>query len=274
MNYFSKNKQIIITILLASSILNSINDSLANSTSTKHVQNERTQQPLKAKLNLKEYINLEKYVYEYIHNNKNFIKPEKNESGFFRINIQAPEFINKDLGIEKLRLHYWPLDDSNTIQKETIHDHPKYFESFILSGGYIHSIYSMYKYNINKAEKCQLFKINKENDLKTAVPVGAMFISKDKDETVKEGNIVVMTPDIIHRVLYSVPGSLTLNVVYKDIHNKDYYNIMLTEKATKEDIITSRRVIDGKMKDKILNEIEKRLLNSLFQSGHKIYDTL
>lgn len=144
------------------------------------------------------------YAHEYVVKNKDSIVPEKNESGFYRINLDAPAFLSKNLGVEKLRLHYWPVDDSNTIKKESIHNHPKYFESFIINGGYKHSIYSMHtEPSAAKTKKFNLFRINKqEANTKNFDNLGTTFISKDKNEIVKEGKIIVMPTDVIHRVLF------------------------------------------------------------------------
>lgn len=50
-----------------------------------------------------------------------------------------------------------------------------------------------------------------------------------------------------------------MNVVYEDKHNKDYYNVMLSEDGSEKDISISRTKIFGKLKKKIINEIEKHL---------------
>ena len=71
---------------------------------------------------------------------------EKNESGFYRISIPVPRFIGCSTGMSKIRLNYWPIDTAeNNPKLESIHDHPSYFESFIVKGGYQHAIYNQLK---------------------------------------------------------------------------------------------------------------------------------
>jgi hypothetical protein len=118
---------------------------------------------------------------------------------------------------------------------------------------------------VNGAKKFSLFRVNKEEDSKNFDKLGSIFISKDQDETVKAGKTVVMPTNVIHRVLFSVPGSLSMNVVYKDKHNKDYYNVMLSESGSEKDIVTSRIKVSGPSKDKAINEVEKFLFNGLFR---------
>ena len=266
MNIYKKLMRITSCFMLIMSVLNFTNYTLANELQT-HNFKPNKQHGITGRLNRKQWNDLLKYSHEYVLKNKDSIFPEKNESGFFRINIKAPEALSKRLNIDKLRLHYWPIDKSNYIRDESIHNHPKYFESFIINGGYKHSIYKMNQLPIIVgARKLNLVRINKhENGTKTNNKLGNVYVNKEKDEIVKEGDITVMPTDVIHRVLFSVPGSLSMNVVYKDKHNKDYYNIMLTDNATDNDILTSRIQIKGKQKDKIVNEVEKRLLNNLFQ---------
>lgn len=269
MKLLKSYKKSISSILLVFSVLNYDYYALADSTSAAHLNHKTEQHNYAGKLSDAEWINLMQYAHRYVIQNKESIVPEKNESGFYRINLKAPDFLPENLGIEKLRLHYWPIDNSIIIKEESIHDHPKYFESLIINGGYKHSIYSMHtKPTVNGAKKFNLFRINKgENSSKSFEKLGTTFISKDKDESVKERKVVVMPTDVIHRVLFSVPGSLSINVVYKDKYNKNYYNVMLTENATEKDVSSSRIKVSGELKKKVINEIESRLFNALFQRG-------
>ena len=267
MTISKKIKNAINYTIVTSSILNFSNYVLADKTQTQNLSTNIVEYEDSGRLNRQQLDNVIKYAHKFILENKDSIVPEKNESGFYRINLEAPDYMAKNLQIEKLRIHYWPLDKSNYIRDESIHDHPKYFESLIINGGYKHSIYSMNTLPVVVgAKKLNLVKINKnEGETKTSDNLGKIYVSKAKDEVVKEGKVVVMPTDVIHRVLFSVPGSLSINVVYKDKHNKDYYNVMLSENATENDIVTSRVKVSGDLKNNIINEIEKRLLNKLFQ---------
>ncbi len=152
-------------LVLAFCALNSSSYSYAAESSLNKPIVAKSEQQIAPKLSMYQYIKLQKYAYDYIVNNKYNIKPKKNESGFYRINIKTPDFIDSNLGIEKLRINYWPIDDSNKILAETIHDHPRYFESYILYGGYVHSVYNMHKKSSSKdSEKFKLYRINKLAD--------------------------------------------------------------------------------------------------------------
>lgn len=228
--------------------------------------NSKTQN---SRLTLNQYIKLQEYAYNYITNNKDSIKLEKNESGFYRIRINKPDFLDNKLNIDKLRLNYWPVDNSNPIVKESIHDHPSYFESYILYGGYVHSTYFMQntKYN-TKSKEMKLYRINKNyNGSKSFDSLGNVFINKIQDEKVKEGQIVVMSTDVIHRVLYSVPGSLSLNVVYKDKTNKDCFNTFVSKNGSEKDVILTRPIISGLTRKTLLDQIENKLFNSMYQKN-------
>lgn len=159
------NKRIIKVInhiVLLATISSSFNYSFANEQLDSSLTVTKTQTENTSRLSTEQWNRLLQYSYEYIVKNKNSIVPEENESGFYRINIQAPDFIPQDLKINKLRIHYWPLDTAEYIRDETIHDHPKYFESLIINGGYIHSIYNMNSSPIAiGAKKLNLVKINK-----------------------------------------------------------------------------------------------------------------
>ena len=257
-------------LVFAFCTLNSSSYSYAAESSLNKPIVAKSEQQIAPKLSMDQYIKLQKYAYDYIVNNKYNIKPEKNESGFYRINIKTPDFIDSNLGIEKLRINYWPIDDSNKILAETIHDHPRYFESYILYGGYVHSIYNMHEKSSRKdSEKFKLYRINKLADgTKSFDDLGESYVIKSRDERVKEGKLVIMPTNVIHQVLYSVPGSLSMNIVYNDKTNKDYFYNFVSQNGSKNDIKLTRAKISGEKRDGLLNQIEKRLFNSLFQKGY------
>ncbi len=56
-----------------------------------------------------------------------------------------------------------------------------------------------------------------------------------------------------------------MNVVYKDKTNKDYYHVFISDKGNEKDVKTERVKLLGTDKLNIINEVEKRLLNNIFQ---------
>lgn len=82
------------------------------------------------------------YAASFLGKNFNKIVCQKNESGFVRINIPVlKEFKNIFPTVRKIRLNYWTPESEVIINPESIHNHPSYFESLIIKGGYTHQIY-------------------------------------------------------------------------------------------------------------------------------------
>lgn len=241
-----------ISLLLSTSALSAV---------LSEFEDKSIESTVKSRLNRTEWFNLIDYSYSYITKNKSKIEVEENESGFYRINIPAPAFIKHKA--EKVRLHYWPINTSNGILIESIHDHPKFFESFIINGGYKHALYN--KKNSLKKDTLlyTVFRINKEK--KGVQDLGSIYLKEAKVEKVKENTTVVIPTEVIHRVLFSMQGTLSLNVVYKDSMNKHYYNVYISQKGSRDDVKTERVKLLGSEKNSIINEVEKRLLNHKFQ---------
>lgn len=225
-------------------------------------------------LDRNDWIKLVKYSHKYISNYKSKILPEQNESGFYRINIETPNFLPKALGIEKIRLHYWSTDDSSFFQEESIHSHPKYFESYIVNGGYKHTIYEKIDKSKSLAndkqqpfKKYNLFKMQKTSNIsKNYQNLGKVYLKENKVEKVKEGTIVSMPKSIIHKVMFSIPGSLSINVVYKNNYiQKTEYDILISNSGNKDNVRLTRATLTNTKRKKVLNEIENVLFNSVFQ---------
>ena len=222
----------------------------------------------------KEWYQLIEYAYKKIKIDNFDIKAERNESGFYRINLPIPKNIASKLKIEKIRLNYWPTDNSNPITTENFHDHPKYFESLIINGGYKHAISDLkisYKNNnyqdlSKSSNKYTMYRINKAVDgKKDFQSMGSVLLYNNREEYVKEASIISMPVSVVHRVLFSIPGSLSMNVIFNKQDNKKYYNVMVPIDQDKGKVSTDREIVDGKLKTKIINEIKQRLFNALFQ---------
>lgn len=213
----------------------------------------------KSRQNKEEWLALIDYSYNYIKQHQDTLVVEKNESGFYRINLPAPGSLKS---VEKLRLHYWPIDSSTQILEESIHDHPKLFESYIVNGGYQHALYNKSDTSVN-VSKYAIFKVNKLQ--KGFNIAGKTYLHEVHIEKAKEKAIVVMPTDVIHRVFTYVPGTLSMNIVYEDSTNKDYYNVFISENGSEDDVKTERVSLAGTEKASIIKEVLARLFNSIFQ---------
>ncbi|AIL12665.1 hypothetical protein IM40_02630 [Candidatus Paracaedimonas acanthamoebae] len=206
-----------------------------------------------------EWLALIDYSHKYMQEHQDELVVEKNESGFYRINIPAPSYLKS---AEKLRLHYWPIDSSTQILEESIHDHPKLFESYIVNGGYRHALYIKSDASQDDS-KYTIFKVNK---LQKGFDVsGQTYLHQDQIEKARENAVVIMSTDVIHRVLTYVPGTLSMNIVYEDSTNKDHYNVFISEDGSEDDVKTERASLVGAEKSNILKEVLARLFNSIFQ---------
>lgn len=221
-----------------------------------------------SRLNCQDWNKLIEYSLNYVKNNKNDLSIFINESGFYRVNVKNTEEFARKLGITKIRLNYWPEDSSISVKEESIHNHPNYFESYIIDGGYKHTIYILND-NIDKSAKSNIlnsYKIKKvKHNLKNFVYKGRAVISKAIDEKVKRGGIVIMPTNIIHRILYAVPGSITLNVLFNDAKDNNSYNVYLTNNANEKDIVTERNQISDLIRKKLIEEIGSRIESLIFQ---------
>ncbi|OJX10134.1 MAG: hypothetical protein BGO77_03200 [Caedibacter sp. 37-49] len=217
----------------------------------------------KSKQSKSEWLAIIDYSYNYIKQQQDALIVEKNESGFYRIYLPAPGSLKS---VEKLRLHYWPIDSSTQILEESIHDHPKLFESYIVNGGYRHVLYNKSDTLAASAldnSKYTIFKVNKLQ--KGFDVVGQTYLHETQIEKAREKAIVVMPTDVIHRVLTYVPGTLSMNIVYEDRTNKDYYNVFISENGSEKDVKTERASLVGTEKASIIKEVLARLFNSIFQ---------
>lgn len=97
---------------------------------------------------------------QYLIKNKDSITFHKNESGFIRMtfpdSVLAPDDrIHQLENGDVLRANFWFYKSSESgLGDESIHDHPREFQSYIVSGGYEHIIYRV----VNERKK--IFIIN------------------------------------------------------------------------------------------------------------------
>ncbi len=133
----------------------------------------------------------------------------KNPTGFVRLHIPTPPDMEDRL--ENVRLNYWPLDFRLDVV-EAQHTHPRYFESRILEGGYTHALFE-------KSEEGTPFRshgIFKDTvEERSIIFKGPVKLRHLKDEKKAVGSIIRFPRSLIHQVIDTTPGTLTLNCVFK-----------------------------------------------------------
>ncbi|MFA6065670.1 MAG: hypothetical protein WC707_00635 [Candidatus Babeliaceae bacterium] len=197
---------------------------------------------------------LAKYSQSFLMTNIDKLACQKNESGFIRINIPILKQVrSKFCGIKKIRANYWTPNAGIVISPESIHTHPNYFESFIVKGGYNHEIYEP---GNKKNSKYDLYRILKDGDSKSFVFIGDTSLQFVKNECVEQGAIKAFDKKMIHRVMNTMPETLSLNVVFND-NNEDQasYNIYLTKHGKLGDVKTIRDLISNDKSKPFIHEI-------------------
>ena len=227
-------------------------------------------------------------AYRYLVDNKEKITFAKNESGFIR--MQFPKWVlEPDKTIaplesgDILRANYWYYTSTSDcgVGDESIHDHPRQFQSYIVHGGYEHELYELIdsantngKFNLpyllsseHLSDLYQLFcakkslpdmygsnvfkfSIDKKN--KSISYQGKFILKKTGIETTKQGDIVSIDTDMIHRVskYHTVPNQKTLSLNIVRNKGKFVTNIYLPEKKiaavkTERDSVTQEVAISA-----------------------------
>lgn len=202
---------------------------------------------------------LAQYAHGFLKDNSHQISCQKNESGFVRINVpMAPSMQSKFKDISKIRLNFWSPESGASIVPESIHTHPGYFESLIVRGGYSHEVFEIGQRN---DEKYDLYRLYKEIGNKSFAYIDQVHLKSIKEESVKQGDIVVFPLDLIHRVLQTSPKTLSLNIIWKDEPHsiQNSYDVFLTKNGSLSDIKTQREVVTRIKSRMLVGEIMEHL---------------
>ena len=195
-----------------------------------------------------------KYSKSFLISNINKLACQKNESGFVRVSIPITTDAKAQFkGIKKIRANYWTPEANVNISPESIHTHPSYFESFIIRGGYSHEIYEL---SDGRQPKYNFYRILKNGSVRNCDFIGQVPLKLIKNEAVRHGSIKVFNKDMIHKVLYTAPKTLSLNVVFDDHESEhSFYNLYLTKDGSLDDIKTTRDVLLNEKSHNIIQEI-------------------
>jgi len=163
----------------------------------------------------------------------------RNESGFYRADVERKIDIP---GVKKVRVNYWPDDFQEESAPNSIHDHSSYFESYIIRGGYVHTVYKLG--DGPHAVPVDIYKCSKR-DRELHFMGKARMDLIDEQQTV-EGESYSYPVSVIHRVEHAVPGTITINVIFDDVSNKDYILLFPLEGTSVDEIEASRPVVPNK----------------------------
>ena len=153
---------------------------------------------------------------------------ERNPSGFLRIRLTTPPNFRLASEIETLRIHYWP--EKNLEVVEAMHNHPRHFQSMILTGGYTHILYKKDKvsdhsnFRVHRIVKCSNSIMQRNIFCLGTVPLALL-----NSETTKRNSIIVFPKHLIHQVTGYQKGTLTVNAVFKNKSNPTYFDVFMRE---------------------------------------------
>jgi len=195
------------------------------------------------------------HALQNIYNDDNDVYYEINESGFIRVSFPAPPHLKEFSA--RIRLNYWPRSVNKHMlsEAESIHTHPQYFESIVISGSYTHDVYQL----VSMGTKFQNYiKNKKENSVRQYQDV---YLNKVKRETITQGTVLGMPRSTIHKVVAASPKTLTINVVYPKVEEDLKFNIFLSKEGKPSDIKNVRTKVEHEKRMECLNDISNILTN-------------
>ena len=170
------------------------------------------------KLDLGIYQKILHLIHNFLLENHHDTTWEQNDSGFVRLDIpdnllDKPEKLKHN--IAKMRLNFWPNNEPEEINEDTLHTHPRYFESYLVHGQYNHRVYAEDKNNISYPyNKFQMVRLP-EKEVK-AVLETTTGLERIHEKTIRQGDIVALPKCMIHKLLLTYPKTLSLNIVFKN----------------------------------------------------------
>ena len=213
------------------------------------------------KLSKQDWYVITKDCLNYLRTNAKNLKISTNESGFYRIRLNLNTKPHQD--IISVRLNYWS-GEQGLLFKENIHNHPNYFESKIISGGYEHEIFlpTDSKTKASSYISCKLGKDAK--GINKILAQQKVYLTSSKIEKVQAGQILALETSVIHKILKFTPNSLSINAVFNNKKTKNQiYNVFFTQNTNPELCINNRKNVTNKDKDiiilAIINLLEQEL---------------
>jgi hypothetical protein len=251
------NKYTVFAILITINTLFSTNQSGSVNTNLSLVPQMTKSRALK----------LAQHSLRFLNENKSKIVAQKNESGFIRVTISTTEF--KKWGIDKIRLNFWCPENGIDIQSESLHNHPRYFESFLVHGGYTHAIYKVSQVEQNLTDEYEQYRLYKEKQNKFFKHKGIIRLQHVKNESIENGITTVFPTSLIHQILTTKGETLSLNVLYsfdKNENANDFYDVFVSPGIESSKYIKTKRVfLTQKEASKAINKIIQLLEHFISQ---------
>lgn len=179
---------------------------------------------------------------------------ESNPTGFVRLRLPVPDAYQDH--IETLRINFWAPDLKLCIV-EVPHNHPRYFESLILKGGYTHVAYRPHE---NSSEIThvvnRIFKSGSEG--RNITPCAARSLCCLGPQSFMQGAHIAFPLSVIHQVTQTIPGTMSINCVMKDSLNCDYYDVFMPVNGPQDPQVERIELLDEN-KEVIISQILKNL---------------
>lgn len=217
---------------------------------------------LNPKLNSTQFKELANYIISYINNHIERLEFEQNESDFLRIKIPLSAELKARSGIEKLRVNYWSSSSTVKINPESIHTHPSYFESYIVEGGYRHELFR--PEDLSVSSDYQLFTILKNGTGKHLSCMGNVGLVQLGEHHAKKDDILVIDTKMIHRVITTLPKTLTINAVFPENSKELQYNVYLSKNSTLDQVKTTRKMMSNSKSRHFLDEVVRGIKNLIY----------
>lgn len=170
-----------------------------------------------------------------------------NPTGFVRIHLPIPKSLSDKM--ESIRLNYWPLS-FKVKMVEAQHTHPCYFESLILAGGYTHAVFKKSEEGIPFRAHRMFKNVYKERNIFFQ---GIVRLARIKEESTKRDSFQIFPRTLVHQVLSTKPGTLSLNCVYKS-RDHNFFDVYV-EKSSFEDPQVEREVLSSEDASTLVKEI-------------------
>ncbi len=216
--------------------------------------NEKT-----GRLSAEDFKILVKHATKHLENSDS-IQVERNPSGFFRIRIDIPKEFHLANQIETIRLHYWPSTEEKIKIVEALHDHPRYFESMILNGGYIHNIYKKAEVPSAANHPLRFHRIVKipNSQERTIFCLGTSNLEDVGQQETKKNMILHFPKSLVHQVKSFESNTLTINAVFKGEKDLTYFDIFMPE-GNHLDPQRERDFLSAEESNKVIPEIHSIL---------------
>lgn len=195
-----------------------------------------------------------KHCLDHVRKNQDKVQITTNESGFYRITIPVPQGMKTQ--VVGIRINYWGNNSQQHHVIESIHNHPNYFESHIVSGEFQHDVYKVSK-NLDKGTTYTDCTLLKKGERKTVISKKSVVLDLVGRQTLKARDTWNVSKSLIHRIVSFQPGTLSINVVFGDKQNqRKTYDVFLSVPLCPALFIKKRvDIADQKMKRSILESI-------------------